>query len=502
MKNPPSEKLPPFSEEAERAVLGAVLIDPDRCMQFLRGSMKMDPAEIYTPSLRVMFEQMVAMTEARRPIDAVVFGQWLRDRGMLDAVGGDAALDALLDATPTSAHLEHYAGIVREKFNIRRIMTACRETLDQCMSRPDGAQNILSTALASLQGVADDVMDRPMTNADVFAEVKANWMRARETRENGGSYLPGLRTPFARYNEIMGGLQPGLHFFGGKSSSGKTSMILNIVRELLLNGQPVLMIQLDDTHHDVVSRLVSMMAGVSLPALTQGFYKADAMAKIEGEIEPLMSAMPLYVHESVENMLHACDLARYYKATKGIRAVVIDYVQVMEADGNQRDDERQRLGKIGVLGKKLWKELRIPVLCVSQTAKTKDADDDGRHADMTDLFGASELAHHASSVAILKHVRVKDGRGEPLVPLAMPIDSTGHTKKLAVACHIKKNKHGPRDCMVMFWALLKYFQFEECPMIHAGGIDRQQTWEECMSDMAGMLAAQQANQARRPGFAL
>lgn len=495
----PLTKLPPFSEEAERAVIGSVLLDPERSIRFLRGDLKLATEEVYTPSLRVLLEQCYAMADARRPIDLMLLQQWLKDRNLLENVGGESEIEQIVTDTPTSAHLEHYAALVREKASVRRIIAACRETLERCAYGAETAQGILSHAMADLQGVSDDVMDRPRSNAEVFESIFATWKRAKDTRENGGNFLPGLKTPFRRYNEIMGGLQPGLHFFGGKSSAGKTSFVLNMTREFLLNNEPVLMIQLDDTHEDVLGRLTSMMAGVSLPALSQGFAKGDAMAKIEAEIQPLMSVIPLHVIEECADVRHAADMARYYKARFGIKLLIIDYVQVLDADGNARDDERIRLGKIANALKRLWKELRIPVVVVSQTSKFKDAEDDGRRADMSDLFGASELFHAATSVCIMKAVREKVDH--QMVPLEIPLDATGHTKKHAVAGHIVKNKHGPKDCMVQFWALLKYFQFEETPMIHTGGIDRQQTWEECMADARGHAAAVAQMEKSKPAWA-
>jgi hypothetical protein len=134
---------------------------------------------------------------------------------------------------------------------------------------------------------------------------------------------------------------------------------------------------------------------------------------------------------------------------------------------------------------------------VSQTSKFKDSEDDGRKADMADLFGASELFHAATSVTIIKNVRQRIEKGGPFMPVEMPLDASGYTKRLAVAAHVVKNKHGPKDTMIGFWALLKYFQFTECGAVEERGIRRQLTWEEEIETNKTMLD----QQAKKPDWA-
>lgn len=471
------ERQPPFSEEAERAVLGAVMMDPERSLHVLRGGMKMHADEFYLPAHRVVLDHAFAMADANRPIDILTLQQRLADHHELAGIGGASFLEALLDATPTSAHLEHYAAIVRQKATVRRIIEAARATVEACQFSTKQPDEILAACMANMQAISDGTIEKSRGNLEVFDAKLAAWERAYETRRIGDEFLPGLKTPFRRYNQIMGGMQPGLHFFGGKSSAGKTSFLINLIREFLMQDRPGLMIQLDDTHEDVLGRLTSMIAGTSLPALEQGFARADSLAKIKNEIRPLMAALKLHVVEECADMRQAMSLAQYHKARHAIEWVMIDYVQVLDADGNPRDDERMRLGKIANYCKRMWKALRIPVLAVSQTSKFKDHEDDGLQADMSDLFGASELFHAATSVAILKSVREKD-ENKTLMPVTMDYsDDYGATKWHAVAAHVVKNKHGPKG-LVRLWALLKYFKFQELPMVKDNGVEKQIDWWE------------------------
>jgi replicative DNA helicase len=482
------EQVAPYSEEAERGVLGAVVLDAARVLPLLRGKMGFAAEDFYVPAHRVIWETIAEM-DARGIVDILTITERLSSLGRLEMAGGVTALDKLVEATPTAANAEYYAELVREKTNLRRIIEAGREAVQRCMAGEMSAAEIVSRGMAELQGVADGVLEEGRSNAQVLDELLVNWTRAHDVRTLGQEHLPGLRTPYDRYNEIMGGLQPGLHFFGGKSSAGKTSLVLNICRKFLLDGHAGLMIQLDDTHEDVVGRLVAMMVSKSLPALSQGFSKHEELEQIKTEIRPLISGMPLWVVEECADVAAARALARYHKARHGIEWLVIDYVQVLEAEAGARDDERIRLGKIAAACKRMWKELRIPVIVVSQTSKFKDSEDDGMRADMSDLFGASELFHAATSVMVMKAVREKvapeGGGAKVLAPIEWPIDAQGFTKRVAVAGHIVKNKHGPKDCRVHFWALLKYFKFTETGMVGEKTNRRQMTWQEEMQQGGG-----------------
>lgn len=494
-----SQRVPPNSEEAERAVLGAMLVDAERAIgTAIEGGVS--ARSFYVPANEKIYDVMVTLHAAGRPVDLLTVGQKLKELGTLDAVGGIGYVESIVDATPTAASVHYWIEKLREKERLRAILTITQQTAEHVYRGDADAVQVLSHAMAGLDHVSSDVMADRRTNSDVVDDLMVVWTRAYETRQSGGEYLPGLRTPYRRFNEIMGGLQPGLHFIGGKSSAGKTSFVLNLCHNFLLDGHPGLIIQLDDTHEDVIGRLVAMMAGVSLPALSQGFAKRDQLEKIKTDTSAVIRAMPLHVVEECHDVKEARALARFYKARHGIKWLVIDYVQVLDADGNARDDERIRLGKIAAACKRMWKELRLPVIVVSQVAKNKDAEDDGLHADMSDLFGASELFHAATSVLILKPVRKKLERGGPLIPVEMPLDSTGHSKRQAVAGHIKKNKHGAKDCMVMFWALMRYFQFAENEMIEERGIWRQRTWDEDIEANAALLEAQKKIESEKPDW--
>lgn len=473
------DRIPPYAEEAERGLLGSIWIDaqPEKVMGMaLKAGLNSEA--FYVPAHQALFAALQTMLADNLIVDLITVPEWLKARGELDRIGGVQAIEKIQEAVPTSAHAQHYIEIVKAKHKRRQMIRESQQVIERCYFGTEGEDEILSEALARFTDVGSDIFGKSRNNAEVFDVLMKNWQTAHDIRNSGMDHLPGIRTGYWRMDFLMGGLQPGLHFFGGKSSAGKTALIVNLMLYWGLGNsrmkdppRPGLVIQLDDTHEDMVGRMVSILGEISLPQLTQGFAKRDKMKMVREEIGPQVSKLPIYIEEECEDVRAACALAKYYKASKKIEWLVIDYVQVLDADGNPRDDERQRLGKIAKYLKRLWKELRIPVLVVSQTSKFKDSEDNGRKADMSDLFGASELFHAATSVTILK--KITDIPEQPV-----PETENNYTMKYAVAAHLCKNKHGPKDQINHFWMIPRYFTFHETSTYGKKTNKKQRTWEE------------------------
>lgn len=466
-----AEKIPPYSEEAERGVLGSILVD-EKVLHLLRGRYQIDSEMLWTPAHRIILETMYEMADAAQAIDLLTLPARLKDSGMLDLAGGDEYLEKLVDQTPTSAHVEHYAEIVRRKFKARRFIDACRAGLDSAYHAED-IDAALSKTANKLHDLSQDQLVQARSNVQVFDELIARWEEAMRRRRSGDEVkLPGLETPFGRYNELLGGLQPGLHFVAAPPSAGKTSIEGQIAEHVAMHEGPVLRIYLDDTQDDAIARSASRIGGVSLPKLQHGFADRGDIEKIKSDVRPLMETLPIYIVEDVETVEQVCTLARLYKAKHGIKLLTVDYAQIV---GTEVDDwgmqERDRLAHVCAKLKRLWKELRIPILLLSQVQRENyKQDSEPRKAAMADLFGGAVLEHTASSVLILKSLKDDD-----IAP--QPIDQDKYSFKFAVAGHVVKNKHGPQG-LVPLWFYRKYFRFENTRTKMVGNVREYMTWEE------------------------
>ncbi len=465
------EKIPPYSEEAERGVLGSVMVD-NQALHVLRGKYEITSEMIHLPANRIIFEMMCDMIEAGQIVDLLTMPQNLRDRGLLDVAGGDDYLIKLVDSTPTSAHVEHYAQIVRKKYKARLVIDALRAGLDAAW-HTDDIEVVISKAANKLHDISADQLVQDRSNLQVFDEQLARWEDAMRRRRSGDEVkLPGLETPFGRYNEILGGLQPGLHFVAAPPSAGKTSLEGQIAEHVAMHEGPVLRIYLDDTQDDAIGRACSRIGGVSLTKLQQGFADREDLEKIKNDVRPMMEKLPIHIVEDVESVEQICTLARLYKAKHGIVLLTVDYAQIV---GTEEDDwgmqERDRLAHVCAKLKHLWKELRLPILLLSQVQRENyKQDSNPRAATMADLFGGAVLEHTASSVLIMKALKDDD------IP-PQPIDQDAHSFKYAVAGHVVKNKHGPQG-VVPLWFYRKYFRFENTRTKMLGNTRVYMTWEE------------------------
>jgi len=292
--------------------------------------------------------------------------------------------------------------------------------------------------------------------------------------------LLGLATPFGRLNELLCGIQPGLHFIAAPPNAGKTCVEGQLSEFVASTSGPVLRIYLDDTHDDAMARSASRIGGVSLNKLQHGHIQPNDMKKIKDEVRPIIEAMPMYIREDVESVEQIAVMARLYKAKYGIVMLTVDYVQIVDVESEERLMlERDRLAFVCKKLKKLWKELRIPILVLSQVQRENyKGDSNPRMASMSELFGGAVLEHTASTVSILKMLKDTDVAPQPL-------DSTGYSMKYPVAWHLVKSKHGPKG-MIPLWFYPKYFKFMETPSyVKSSGKVPQiywKLWEEQLAD--------------------
>jgi replicative DNA helicase len=471
------DRLPAHSPEAEMSLIGSILVDSN-CLYELRGKYRVVPELFYDPRHSLVLAACYALVDSGRPVDMLTVQQWLSDTGKLDQVGGASALVQYVDAVPTAAHVRHYAEIVRQKARLRRFVNVCREALEGAYYDQD-IDKVMSKTANNLHDLAADDIIQERSNLDVLDEQIVQWEEAHARRVAGDLVtLRGLSTPYGRLNELLCGLQPGLHFIAAPPNAGKTCVEGQLSEHVASAHGPVLRIYLDDTHDDAMGRSASRIGGVSLAKLQHGYATGNDLKKIRDEVRPVIEAMPMYIREDVESVEQIAVLARLYKAKYGIVMLTVDYVQIVETEDEVRMMmERERLAKVCKSLKRLWKELRIPILVLSQVQREGyKGESNPRQASMGDLFGGAVLEQTASSVSILKMLKEDD-----IAP--QPLDQTNYSFKYAVAWHLVKSKHGPKG-MIPLWFYPKYFQFRTThKFVKSDGKMKNVYWETWEKDM-------------------
>jgi replicative DNA helicase len=388
-----SEMPPPISIEAEMSVLGAILLEPHACgevVQLLSGRQ-----DFSRPGHGELYETMVSLYDERQGVDLVQLQQVLSDRGTLEEVGGTDYLLRLAEGTPTAAHATHYAKIVREKSMLRQLIAAARDILRDAHERPDEAGKLLDEAERRIFEIAQQADTRRT------ADLKSLIRETVERLENAdGSSLTGIASGFGDLDTILGGMQPGeMLVLAARPSMGKTALALNIAENMATTGQAVGVFSLEMGAQQLVQRLLCARAGISGERMRSRSLRKEeytALFAACGELE----AAPLYIDDSPSlTLLQLRAKARRMHQQHGIKAIVIDYLQLMHT-GGRVESRQQEVSEISRGVKALARELHVPVVCLSQLNRgaTQREDHEPR---LSDLRESGAIEQDADVVLLL-----------------------------------------------------------------------------------------------------
>ena len=388
-----SEMPPPISIEAEMSVLGAILLEPHACgevVQMLSGR-----KDFSRPGHGELYETMVALYDERQGVDLVQLQQVLSDRGTLEDVGGTDYLMRLVEGTPTAAHATHYAKIVREKSMLRQLIAAARDILRDAHERPDEAGKLLDEAERRIFEIAQQADTRRTAN------LKTLIRETVERLENAdGQPLSGVSTGFGDLDTILGGMQPGeMLVLAARPSMGKTALALNIAENMATSGQAVGVFSLEMGAQQLVQRLLCARAGISGERMRSRALRKEeytALFAACGELE----AAPMYIDDAPSlTLLQLRAKARRMHQQHGIKAIIVDYLQLMHT-GGRTESRQQEVSEISRGVKALARELHVPVVCLSQLnrAATQRENHEPR---LSDLRESGAIEQDADVVLLL-----------------------------------------------------------------------------------------------------
>jgi len=402
-KDDQAARLPPSNEEAERAVLGSVLGSPLqeslRVIDLCKRKLRITHLSFYKPAHALIWSALETLYKKSAPMDMVAVGDHLTQEGMIDRVGGYAALEGLINSTPTSAHAEYYGEIVRKRELSRKVINEARE-IEEMAHTTDDSEQLIKGAGERFLTLADDVIV-DVSNASVIDEVTAKFTQAADDYRNKRPVQSaGLPIPYSRLGSLMNGLQPGMIFIAGRPSQGKTTVALNMTDHLAVNhGVPVAIVNMDMQNKGrLFQRSLCNIAGVSLPKLKHGFARDDQLAKVHAAAERIKKA-PIYVLDNENNLDVICAWIRMQVLKNGVKCVMIDYIQQIST-GDPKVDSfgNTKMTVISSRLKKLLGELGIPFLVLSQLSRNADKED--RVPTMADLRDSGSLEQDAFQVLL------------------------------------------------------------------------------------------------------
>jgi replicative DNA helicase len=368
-------RIPPHSDEAERGVLGSILLDPsgslDKCL-----AKRLGPDSFYDRRHQALFEQLVDMSQANKPMDAITIGEWLKARNALEKVGGYDYLVQLQDSTLVPAHVEYYCEIVMEKRLFRMLIEQSSEIIDSAYKGEDDASTLLSEAEGNLfklsEHGAEQIPDWKESVRNAFIEVE---------NTDPNQLVTGVTTGFMGLNERLGGLQKtDMIVLAARPAMGKTSLALNIAENAALgvHGEPVpvAVFSLEMSREQLVKRMLFCNARLPMQRTKGRHLTPDEHAKLTAAVDRLSKAK-IYIDDTPG--LEAVELrsrARRLKSRYGIGLVVVDYLQLMNYSKFAKDGRQRETMAISGAVKAMAKELDVPVIVLSQLSRAAESTGD------------------------------------------------------------------------------------------------------------------------------
>lgn len=393
------DRLPPHSPEAEQGVLGCVLLSPNECMGQCIEKFK-DGAEVfYDLRHQTIYGTLVQMYDAREAIDVITLQQQLKNKQLLDEVGGIAYLAALPDTVPSSANLSYYLDIVQEKHLLRRMIQTCTEVVGRVYDFEGEVDALMDEVERDILRISES---RVQSQTTTIKELVKEAIKTIEDFHQRQGALTGVGTGFADLDKMTSGLHGGeMVVIAARPSMGKTSLAMNIAEHAAIEQRlPVGVFSLEMTSESLVLRMLCSRSRVNLRNVREGFLAERDFPKLTGAAGKLAGA-PLFIDDSSAlSILQLRAKARRMAQQYGIKLFVIDYLQLLHSTSRRAENRQQEIADISSGIKSLAKELNVPVIVLSQLNREIEREK-GRPPRLSDLRESGAIEQDADVVGLL-----------------------------------------------------------------------------------------------------
>ena len=390
------ERPLPHNLEAERSILGAVLLDNHSLNAAVE---KLRSEDFFLPQHRQIFQRMIQLAEHQQAIDVVTLMDDLARRGELDSAGGVAYLSQLADGLPRATNVEHYARIVKEKSVLRHLAFSAAAIQEQALAAGDDADVILDRAESTIFQIAEDRVRAGLIGVKEL--VRDNFERL-ERIFSEGRRITGLATGYPGLDNETAGLQPSeLVILAARPSMGKTALALNIAENVAVrNREPVAVFSLEMSKESLLLRMLASEARVDAHKFRTGHMGRDDWNKITRALTSLGDA-PLWIDDSASStVLEMGAKARRLKRDRGLSLMIVDYLQLVVPTNTGRGTNRQEeVSSISRALKGLAKELKVPVVVLSQLTRAPEREE--RKPQLSDLRESGAIEQDADVVLFI-----------------------------------------------------------------------------------------------------
>ena len=420
-----AERTLPHNLEAERSVLGAILLHNDA---FNLAAEVIDAGDFFRDAHRRIFDKMVKLVERGDAIDLVTLKEELGRSGDLEEVGGPAYIAALVDGVPRSTNVEHYAKIIKEKATLRNLIFSANKIVSTAYEAEEDADVILDQAEHAIFAIADDKVREGFVSMKQLAQSSLDTIEKLHARKE---LITGVPTGFTDLDEMMSGLQPSdLIIVAARPSMGKTSLVLNIAQHVgTKTDMTVGLFSLEMSKEQLFLRMLTAEARIDAHRLRGGFLGERDWGKLSQALGTLSEAKVFIDDAPGIGVLEMRAKCRRLAAEHGLDLVIIDYIQLMQGRG-RFENRTLEVASISRSLKGLAKELNVPIIVLSQLSRAPESRSDHR-PQLSDLRESGALEQDADVVIFIY-------REEQYADKDAPVDAEGVAELI-----IGKQRNGP-----------------------------------------------------------
>ena len=392
---PVAERTLPHNLEAERSVLGAILIHNDA---FNVAAELIDAGDFFRDAHRRVFDSMVSLNERGQAIDLVTLKDELGRSGDLDDVGGAAYIAALADGVPRSTNVEQYARIVKERATLRNLIQSANRILGMAYKAEEDADTLLDQAEQEIFSIAEG---RIHTGFVPLSDLVQGSFTAIEQLQEHKGLVTGVPSGFVDIDNLTSGFQPAdLVIIAARPSMGKTSFVLNVAQHVgIKTDRTIGFFSLEMSKEQLFMRMLTAEAEVDSHRFRGGFLSERDYGRLSTALGRLADAKVFIDDSAGLGVLEMRAKARRLKAEHGLDLLVVDYLQLMQGRG-RFENRTQELASISRAFKALAKELNVPVLALSQLSRAPESRSD-RRPQLSDLRESGALEQDADVVLFI-----------------------------------------------------------------------------------------------------
>jgi len=441
------ERPLPSSEESERAILGAILLDNGlitQAVEFLKAE------DFYSPLHRRIYGAMVSLFDASQSIDPILIGEELKKDGSVESIGGVAAITNLTYGLPHFTDVKDYIRVVKEKSTMRHLIRACNQITSEALEEEEPAQIVLDRAEQAIFNLAEQKEREGFVHFQPVAE--RVFEKIQEFAKRDSHALTGLATGFRDLDIITSGLQPSdLIILAARPSMGKTALVLNIAQRAAVNEKAVVAIfSLEMSKEQLAMRMLSAQASIDARMLRTGSLSTKDWSRLAEGIGVLADTH-LHIDDTpgISVLEMRAKLRRLVVENKKLDLVIIDYLQLMGGGLGRNENRQQEVSKISRDLKSLAKEFGVPVIALSQLSRAPEARNPPRPM-MSDLRESGSIEQDADVVAFIYRADY----------YSKDVDSIPEEEKNIAELIIAKQRNGPTDTIKLVF-LKQFTRFED-----------------------------------------